>query len=113
MTRRALLQLIPPILPQLKQSPQPSCTLPPGVCVWNETVIPAMKEYSDTEKGFADAAREWAVAKDEEMKAPGSVSAAAIKKFTAMWIAWQNTRSAFKRSEKAMHDFSVVEMNQQ
>lgn len=112
MTRRALLQLIPPILPQLKQS-QPPCTLPPGVCVWNDTVIPAMKEYSNAEKVFADAAKEWAVAKDEEMRARGSVSVGAIKKFTAMWVAWQGVRAAWKKAEKAMHDFSVVEMNQQ
>ena len=86
------------------------CKLAPDVCAWN-VAMTDMHAYAEQEQVFAQAAQEWAQAKQAEIDDTGTISSEALKKFTAMWAAWQNLRAAFKKAEKSFHDFSVVEMN--
>lgn len=88
------------------------CKAPPDVCLWNEARAQLVK-MGEAEQAFTQAAKEWAMAKNEELAAPGSISVDALRKFTAMWIAWQNLLTEQKKAAKLMHDFSVVEQNQQ
>lgn len=88
------------------------CKSAPDVCFWNEAAAQLMV-VGDAQAVFSAAAREWAKAKQAEIDTPGSVSADALKKFTAMWAAWQNVLTEQRKAAKLMHDFNVVEMNQQ
>lgn len=86
------------------------CKGRPDVCAWNEAMV-QMKAYADAETEFSGLAQEWIVAKQAEISDAGTISSEALKKFSAMWAAWQRLREAFKKADKAFHDFSVVEMN--
>jgi hypothetical protein len=85
---------------------------PADVKLWNEARA-QLVVMGQAEQVFTQAAKDWTVAKNEELATPGSVSVDALRKFTAMWVAWQNYLTEQRKAAKLMHDFSVVEMNQQ
>ena len=89
-----------------------NCKAPPDVCIWNEARA-QLVVMGDAEKVFVEAATDWAVVRNQELVTPGTVDAQALRKFTAMWIAWQNFLTEERKAQKLMHDFSVVEQNQQ
>lgn len=86
------------------------CKSQPDVCMWNEAMA-ATKVYSDAEQEFSVKAQAFRAARQAELETPGSVSVDVVKTSTAMWIAWQQLRAAWRAMDKAMHDFWVVEMN--
>lgn len=78
--------------------------------LWNQAVV-ELHQLGMTQEAFRDAAKDWAVAREAEIETPGSVSIDALRKFTAMWKAWQAVVAQERRTEKAMHEFAVAEEN--
>ncbi|MDE1766603.1 MAG: hypothetical protein KGI27_10095 [Thaumarchaeota archaeon] len=84
---------------------------PPDIKLWNDAVQ-ELHTFGDLQLTFAQAAHDWALAKQAELNQPGTVNAQALKKFTAMWIAWQGMQGEFRKVERSFHEFYVVEGNQ-